>query len=65
MNHSYEVTQTQGEVLRATGRRYDHLLLALESLPPQALRDLTRLIRDLKDEVSDERRRRKRGQFWG
>ncbi len=57
--------QCQGDIMRATGRRYHDLMKAVESMPAVAVNDLIRLIRDLKDETQTEKNKRRRGMFWG
>lgn len=59
------IRQARGEVARATGRRYAHLEQACEGMDHQALQDLIRLIRNLQSNVTSERNKRRRGQFWG
>jgi len=34
-------------------------------MPVQALEDLVRMIRNLKQDAASERSKRRRGQFWG
>ena len=57
------IRQAQGEVARATGHRYAHLGMACEGMSVEALRDLVRLIRNLKDEISRVKRQA-RTQPW-
>lgn len=59
------IRQTRGEVHRATGHRYAALEKACESMEPEALRDLVRLIQNLQSEARTEKQKRRRGQFWG
>ena len=55
----------RGDVARATGHRYRALELALDDLDTEALMDLRRLIDNLKTDAQREKRKRRRGQFWG
>lgn len=55
----------RAEVARATGHRYAQLELACEDLSREAQQDLIRLIRNLKEEATREKQKRRRGQFWG
>lgn len=57
--------QARAEVARSTGHRYLALDNAIEALPVEAQRDLIRLIRNLKSTADSEKRKRRRGQFWG
>lgn len=61
---TYEARLARGEMERASGRRYPAFAKELESLSPEALTDLRRLIRDLDDKATSERNKRRRGQFW-
>jgi hypothetical protein len=54
----------RAEVARATGHRYPALEKAVEEMDQETLRDLLRLIQNLKSEVSREKRLRRTGQFW-
>ncbi len=47
----------QGAIYRTSGRNYPHLLGNLDKLPPEALRDLHRLLQDLEQEVQDAKRK--------
>jgi hypothetical protein len=58
-----ELRQAVRAEMASLGRRYDRI--DLESMEIEALRDLLRLIRDLKYEATCERQKRRRGQFWG
>ena len=59
------IRQAQGDVARATGHQYRDLERACENMSVEALRDLSRLIRNLQDTATSEKRKRRRGQFWG
>lgn len=54
----------RAEVARATGHRYPHLEKATEEMDDETLRDLKRLIDNLKAEAQHEKRLRRTGQFW-
>ena len=54
----------RAEVARATGHRYLALETACETMDTETLRDLLRLIQNLKQKATTERSKRRRGQFW-
>lgn len=55
----------RAELARATGHRYAALELAVENMEDvEVLRDLLRLIQNLKAETQREKRLRQTGQFW-
>ena len=54
-----------GAVVRATGHRYEHLERACAAMEYNVAQDLVRLIRNLKQEATSERNKRRRGQHWG
>jgi len=59
------IRAARGEIARATGHRYLHLEQACESMDYDTLQDLIRLVRNLTQTASSEKRKRRRGQFWG
>lgn len=59
------IHHAQTEVRCSTGHRYHALETACEGMPVQALEDLVRMIRNLKQDAASERSKRRRGQFWG
>jgi hypothetical protein len=54
----------RAEVARATGHRYSSLERAVENMEQDVVRDLLRLIQNLKAETQREKRLRQTGQFW-
>jgi uncharacterized membrane-anchored protein YhcB (DUF1043 family) len=60
------------EASRVTGQRYQNLYDHCSDMSGEALKDLIRLIRDMKhvaqrekQEAQSEKNKRRRGQFWG
>ena len=55
----------KAELYHATGHRYAALERQLEKLDTEGLMDFTRLVRELKSQVSREKRLRRTGQWRG
>ena len=58
------IRAVRADVARATGHRYPNLEMATENMDYETLRDLQRLISNLKQEAAREKRLRRTGQFW-